>query len=24
VLTIQPAGGGDVMKFHLPESVKGI
>ena len=24
VLTIQPAGGGDVMKFHLPDSVKGI
>ena len=24
VLTIQPAGGGDVMKFHLPESVKEI
>ena len=24
VLTIQPAGGGDVMKFHLPEGVKGI
>ena len=24
VLTIQPAGRGDVMKFHLPESVKGI
>ena len=24
VLTIQPAGGGDVMKFHLPESVKGV
>ena len=24
VLTIQPAGGGDVMKFRLPESVKGI
>ena len=24
VLTIQPAGGGDVMKFPLPESVKGI
>lgn len=24
VLTIQPAGGDDVMKFHLPESVKGI
>ena len=24
VLTIQLAGGGDVMKFHLPESVKGI
>ena len=24
VLTIQPAGGGDVMKFHLPESVKGL
>ena len=24
VLTIQPAGGGDVMKFHLPESVQGI
>lgn len=24
VLTIQPAGGGDVMKFHLPDSVKGL
>ena len=24
VLTIQPAGGGDVMKFHLPDNVKGI